>query len=96
VIELVDDDVPDNFGVNARVFVNQDVPQSGDLLPLYFRGLRSDFGSQVLDRLTNDFEVADDCVNSALVRLELIEAQISSVAANLRDRVQNVLEVDPS
>jgi hypothetical protein len=50
--------------------VNQDVAESGDLLPLDIEAARSELHRQSLDRLADHLGIADDRVEGLLVRGE--------------------------
>lgn len=54
---FVDRDIPHDREVDSLILVNQDVAQTGAVLPRNLRMIRTQLERQTLDRLADDLEV---------------------------------------
>src|SRR3954469_557614 len=81
--------------VGSEVVVDQDVAQTCDLLPLDFRMPRAQLLGKLLDRLANDFKVADHGVDCLAILPKGLEVESRHVAPDLCRSVQDVFEIDP-
>ena len=70
--ELVVDHIPQDVYVDPEVFVDEDVPEPGDLLPLDLATASPEIGWEALDGFADDFEVPHHRVDRLVVRGERI------------------------
>ena len=90
--EIVSHCLPNDAQVDAEVLMDQNVPHACDISPWHAGREAFLVRGQVPNSLTDDFEVADNCVDSLLIGLELLETQTSYVSFDLRDSLENVLD----
>ena len=81
--------------VDLEVLVDQDVAEAGNLLPFNSGLARSNVGGELLDRLTDHLEIANDGVEGLLVGGERLPRKDPCTALNPRDGLEDVLQVDP-
>ena len=86
---------PQDVDVDPEVFVDQDVPEPGDLLPLDLGTASPEICREALDGFADDLEVPHHRVDRHVVRRKRILGQTSRVSADSCDGPQDVFEVDP-
>lgn len=93
--QLILHNVPDDVYVDAKILMDQDVPQSGNFLPLDFRMVAFGLGRQLLRCLTDDFKVPDHRVACAPVICQLDLAHPRDELTNRTGSFNDVFEVCP-
>jgi hypothetical protein len=77
---LVLNDVPDDLLIDGKVVMDHHIAESGNLAPFYRRMQLSVLLGDLLDRLSDDREIAQDRVKRLLIRNELFECLPCCVA----------------
>lgn len=75
--------------------MDQDVSEPCDLPPSHPRTLLPDRLRDLLDRLSNDLEVADNGIRGLGIVAERLEGEARGIEADLLGGFENVFEVDP-
>jgi len=85
---------PKNIGINAEVFVDSKVAQPTYLPPGNRRIALYNLIRNKASRLTDDDQIANHCINSFLIFVEVAVRQILRLAVNLLDCTKHVLNSD--
>ncbi len=88
------DDIPNDYNIDPKVLMNQDITKAGDLLPIDFRGALANGLRDVFDGFTNHFQIAHDSIQSFRVGRQGLLAETLGERLNLGDGLQDVLEID--
>ena len=95
VWEFMLNDVPDNFGVDAKVLMDQDVSESRDLCPLNIRCAGTNIFGDLFRRFTDNLEIPYDRVECFIVLKERCLRKIVCVYPYLAGGVPDVFEINP-
>lgn len=82
--------MPDQFQIDAKIFMDNPVSQSDDFSPFYLRVHSCKIIRESIGGLAYNFEVSCDGVCGFLVKPEVIGCQPASVAINFFNRFINV------
>jgi len=84
--------LPDDFFINPEVFVDQDITDAFHLQPGNIRKAGLNIIWDMSSRFTNDFKVADDCIDGPLICEELFWGKVGRVLLNPLYRGQDIMQ----
>ena len=92
-LEMLGDDKPDGFELDAEIVMDQYVAHAGDLLPRNVGIGRPKLVREAFDGFTDDFKIAYDCILRHYI-VEKLVASAGRVVLDSLDRIANVQEIN--